>query len=63
MKTFLIVTLYTGMVAALDLGGVVWNQLCAPRPAKAGVAVATPAVAPAKGGSANSAVVTNPSDT
>ena len=59
MKTFLVVTLYTGMVAAVDLGGAVWARFHAAHPAKAAVAT----VAPVKIQSANRTVVPIPSDT
>ena len=64
MKTFLVVTLYTGLVAAVDLGGAVWTHLHAASPGKATMATAAPAAAaPVKTQSANHTAVAIPSDT
>ena len=63
MKTFLIVTLYAGMVTALDLGGAVWNHFHSAHPARATVVATAPSAGPAKAGSAVPVVGTIPSDT
>ena len=64
MKTFLVVTLYTGLVAAVDLGGAVWTHFHTTLPGKAAMAAVNPAAAaPVKTRSANHTAVAIPSDT
>ena len=48
MRTFLVVTLYTVMVAALDLGGAVWTSLRTAHAAKATATAHAASHAPAK---------------
>lgn len=63
MKTFFVVTLYTAMVAALDLGGAVLTRRHAAQPAKAAPTTSALTLSPAKMQSAVHAVGTIPSDT
>lgn len=62
MKTFFVVTFYTVMVAALDLGGAVWTSLHAARPTKAAVVSVAAEVPPAKTVNAVSVSAPIPSD-
>ena len=63
MKTFLVVSLYTVMVAALDLGGAVWTSLHTAHPAKAVGAAAVSSAVPVKIERATRSVGTNLSRT
>ena len=61
MKTFLAVALYAAMVAALDLGGAVWQSFAMAHTGKASVAVT--AAAASKTERAARTAGTIPSDT
>ncbi len=63
MKTFLVVTLYIAMVAALDLGGAVWTGLHAAHPVKGTTVHASMAITPVKTQGAIRVVGTIPSHT